>query len=112
MYAGNFSGITLRALAPGLYCQTNTLGVDGIVRIAVEPSPAIVSASLPNAQLVLNGTGRKTNGSYYVLTSTNIAAPLTNWIRVATNQFDSNANLYFTNALNPKAAKFFLLQMP
>lgn len=63
--------------------------------------------------LVLSGTGGVTNGNYYVLTSTNLAAPLTNWTRLVTNQFDGSGNFNFTNAMNTNSPQsFYLLQLP
>jgi polygalacturonase len=54
-----------------------------------------------------------TNGTHYVLTSTNIALPLTNWTRLVTNQFDGSGNFNFTNAMNPNSPQsFYLLQLP
>jgi hypothetical protein len=61
----------------------------------------------------LVGTGGVTNGTYYVLTSTNISAPLTNWTRLLTNQFDASGNFNFTNSISPDAPQdFYLLQLP
>jgi hypothetical protein len=40
-------------------------------------------------------------------------APLTNWTRLLTNQFDGNGNFNFTNPLDPGSAQSFdLLQLP
>ena len=62
---------------------------------------------------MLTGSGGVTNGSYYVLTSTNLAAPLTNWTRLLTNQFDGNGNFNFTNMMPPHSPQsFYLLQLP
>ena len=51
--------------------------------------------------------------SFYLLTSTNLAAPLANWSCVLTNQFDANGNSRLTNAINPNLRQsFYLLQAP
>jgi hypothetical protein len=48
-----------------------------------------------------------------VLTSTNVALPLANWTRAATNIFGPGGTFVFTNAVNPVAAQsFFVLQLP
>ncbi len=39
------------------------------------------------------------NGPYYVLSSTNVALPLSNWTRLQTNSFDANGNFSFTNTI-------------
>lgn len=54
---------------------------------------------LPGA-IVLSGSGGSNGASYLVLATTNLTAALTNWIPVATNQFDGAGNF---NATNPTA---------
>ncbi len=112
-YNGVFSSVALPALAPGLYWDTSVLNTAGLVRVVVETSPSIGSVGLAGGQLVLSGTGGVTNGSYYVLISTNLAAPLTNWTRLLTNQFDGGGNFNFTNAMNTNSPQsFYMLQLP
>ena len=112
-FTGNFSSITLPALAPGLYWNTNLLKTAGTVIVAIETPPIVGSVRILNGKLVLGGTGGVTNGTCYVLTSTNLAAPLTNWTRLMTNQFDTGGNFNFTNPITPASAQiFYLLQLP
>ena len=100
-------------MAWGLYWDTSTLNVDGAIRVVLETMPAIGSIGVSGGNLVLSGTGGVTNGTYYVLTSTNLAAPLTNWTPLLTNQFDGSGNFNFTNAIPPWAPQlFYLLQLP
>ena len=62
---------------------------------------------------VISGEGGPPGGTYYVLSSTNIALPVGQWTREATNQFDDGGHGVFTNVMNPdSASKFFLLQLP
>jgi autotransporter-associated beta strand protein len=66
----------------------------------------------PNG-LVMSGSGGAANASYYLLTSTNIAAPLNAWARIATNQFDAAGNFDFTNVSGTNSSpSFYLLQTP
>jgi hypothetical protein len=112
-FAGNFSSLTLPALTPGLYWDTSTLNVDGTIRVGFETPPLIGNISISGGSLVFGGTGGVTNGTYYVLASTNIATPVTNWTRLQTNQFDAAGNFNFTNAMNPGSPQtFYLLQLP
>jgi autotransporter-associated beta strand protein len=112
-FIGNFSSIALPALASGLYWDTGTLQTDGTIRIGIETPPVIGNMSISGGKLVLSGTGGVTNGTYYVLVSTNIAAPLTNWTRLLTNQFDGSGNFNLTNATDTNSAQsFYLLQSP
>jgi hypothetical protein len=62
---------------------------------------------------VISGSGGTTNGTYYVLVSTNIALPPNQWTPVSTNQFDGSGNFIFTNAMDPNNPQmFYLLQLP
>ena len=58
----------------------------------------------------MNGT---LGGIYYVLASTNLALPRTNWPVVATNTFDGSGCCAFTNGLDPNCPRrYFLLRVP
>jgi hypothetical protein len=62
---------------------------------------------------ILSGTGGESNGTYYVLTSSNLLVPLTNWTYLATNQFDGQGGFIFTNTAQTNAPQlFYLLQLP
>jgi autotransporter-associated beta strand protein len=112
-YVGTFNSLTLPVLTPGLYWDISALNTAGFVRVVVETSPTIGNVGVSGGNLVLSGTGGVTNGNYCVLTSTNLAAPLTNWTRLLTNQFDGNGNFNFTNAMETNSPQsFFLLQLP
>ena len=75
--------------------------------------PVIGSVGLVSGELVLNGSGGITNGTYYVLTSTNVAAPLTDWSHLQTNQFDGGGSFNFTIPINQNSAqRFYLLKIP
>ena len=56
---------------------------------------------------------RQSNGTYYVLASSNLLVPLTNWTYIATDQFDSIGGFIFTNTAQTNSPQeFYLLQMP
>jgi len=77
------------------------------------PPPSFGPAGRWGTNLVFNGTGGQTNGVYYVLTTTNLAAPPTNWTRLLTNPFDGNGNFNFTNPLTTNSPQsFYMLQLP
>ncbi|MGB7770181.1 MAG: SBBP repeat-containing protein [Verrucomicrobiia bacterium] len=65
-----------------------------------------------NGGLILTGVGGLGSNTYFVLTSTNLATPLAQWMPIATNQFGSQGQFIFTN-LPPTNApqQFYLLQM-
>jgi autotransporter-associated beta strand protein len=96
--------------------MTNTLGVCitpyGAVTSNTTTSIGSISIT-PGGNLVLSGSGGITNTSFVLLSSTNMAAPLADWIPVATNSFDANGNFDFTNPLPPGAPQtFYLLELP
>ncbi|HEV2331238.1 MAG TPA: SBBP repeat-containing protein [Verrucomicrobiae bacterium] len=63
--------------------------------------------------LVLSGTGGTTNGTYYVLTSSNLLTPTTNWTFISTQRFDSQGRFVFTNPVSTNdASQFFMLKQP
>src|SRR5208282_5756934 len=71
----------------------------------------IVSAG--GGSFILSGVGGTNNGTYYVLTATNLTLPLTNWTRITTNQFDNLGGFIFTNAAQTNAPQlFYILEQP
>jgi hypothetical protein len=60
----------------------------------------------------MSGTNGVPNWTYYVLTSTNLSLPLSNWTTTATNTFDGAGNFNFTNSPNPNTPRtFYLLKL-
>jgi hypothetical protein len=92
----------------------NTVSLN--VSVTVNPlaaNPQFNPIILGTNGLVLSGTGGVTNGTYYVLGTTNLALPLNLWTPLLTNQFDNNGNFNFTNPLNPNLSQdFYILQVP
>jgi len=75
--------------------------------------PQFGSIKAASNGMVISGSGGPASANYYLLSSTNLALPLANWTRVATNQFDANGNFIFTNTLATNTLqKFFRLQLP
>jgi len=66
-----------------------------------------------NGNLIFSGVGGTNNGTYFVLTSTNLATPLALWTPIVTNQFDSLGGFFFINTppINTPQ-QFYILQMP
>jgi hypothetical protein len=67
-----------------------------------------------NGSFILTGSGGTNNGTYSVLTSTNLATPVGLWTPVATNQqFNSLGQFIFTNIAPTDAVQlFYILQTP
>jgi PKD repeat protein len=108
---------TVGGFSPGLVV-TNSLGLTLAASgpsITVPPPPAITSISLSGTNLLLNGANAVSGLTFYVLASTNLALPLSQWTPVSTNLWSANGrfNLTVTNAVNPRVPQlFYLLQVP
>ena len=108
-YVGSFASIQLPPLPPGYGWITSQLGVDGTLRL--KGPPAITSILASGGNVIISGTDGSNNGPYHVLSSTNVALPLSNWTRLQTNAFGGNGNFSFTNALTTPQ-RFYPLQGP
>jgi hypothetical protein len=79
--------------------------------LAVLLSPSFnFPARLGSSGLVLSGSGGSNDGTYFVLTSSNLATPLNLWTPIVTNQFDSQGRFNFTNQQTNLPAAFYILK--
>jgi rhamnogalacturonan endolyase len=111
-FYGAFAGFVLPSLTTNLSWNTDRLNVDGSIWVVSATPPNINRASLSGNNLILSGTGGTPNWYYYALSSTNLAVPVAQWPRIATNQFDNTGNFNFTNSINPMSPGFMILQVP
>ena len=87
---------------------TYTLTLSGMTGLT-----QLSSFQLNGSQLVLTGSGGPPNGSYAVLTSTNVMLPINQWTPISTNYFDSLGNFQITNNVAPGiTSRFFRLRVP
>jgi autotransporter-associated beta strand protein len=115
-YGGALSGTppAIGSKPSGYGCTVNA-NTAGQVRLIVQTqtAPTFKTVATTGGNLVFSGTGGPTNVPYYVLTTTNIALPATNWTRLATNSFDATGGFIFTNAfLQDVPQQFYRLQLP
>ena len=99
--------------------DTNTAGQVNLVVASAPPAfeniqPADGSGGGGgNSAFIMSGTGGTANGTYYVLTSTNLALPLNQWSPLMTNHFGADGSFIFTNpASTNDLPQFFRLQVP
>ena len=119
-YSGTLTGTPiLGAQPPGYNCSliTNTANQVNLqvssTTVGVPPTFGDVGVVAGGGSLVISGSGGAPNGTYYVLTSTNIAVPASQWACVATNQFDGASRFIFTNTPGTNFPQgFYLLQLP
>jgi hypothetical protein len=64
------------------------------------------------SNLILGGTNGMPGGMYYVLASTNLASPLSNWVPIATNFCNGDGTFTFTNPIPAGPVQFYRLQLP
>ena len=111
-YTGSFSAIVPSTPGTGLAWDTSQLTVDGTLKVAL-PRPTIGSIIASGGSVIISGSGGPANGSYYVLASTNVGLPLTNWVSIATNTFNGSGNFNFSTPIDPSLPRrFFVLQVP
>ena len=111
-YQGAFSSISPATPGSGLAWDLTGL-TNGTLKVVVGASapPQIGGIAASGENVIISGTGGPHSGTYYVVTSTNVASPLTNWARLATNVFDSSGNFICTNAMNGPR-QFYRIELP
>ena len=107
-YTGRFDSITLPPVPPALAWLTSKLPVDGTVRVITRPT---LTPSIAGTGLVLSCTNGPPNEPCYVLTTTNLALPVSAWTRLSTNAFDSTGKLIVTNNIGTDTQRFYMLQV-
>jgi T5SS/PEP-CTERM-associated repeat protein len=111
-YSGTFENLDAPSPGPGLRWNINELSVDGTLRVVSTPSPApkITRTVLTSNNLIISGSGGIAFDPCYLLTATNVAQPVAEWVRVATNRFDSGGNVNLTNpVLQSERGRYFRL---
>jgi alpha-tubulin suppressor-like RCC1 family protein len=93
-------------LGDGTYNQTNL--PEQIVAGVIAP-PNIVSISLAGTNLILNGINGVSGTTNYVLMTTDVTLPRSQWTPLATDILSANGNftLTLTNAVDPTARRRF-----
>jgi autotransporter-associated beta strand protein len=102
------------ASAPAGFVCTVSTNTPGQIKLIVQSSapPVFGGINLNGGNLVFSGTGGAPSATFYLLGTTNLGTPLTNWTRWLTNQFDSSGNFNVTNVLDTNAPQdFYLLQL-
>jgi hypothetical protein len=92
----------------------NNLAVNGTIPVASTtlPIPVLKNISLNRTNLVLSGTNGYASGRFYVLSTTNLNLPRSNWTRVSTNIFDGSGNFNVTNVTTPGTPlNFYTIQL-
>jgi fibronectin-binding autotransporter adhesin len=113
-YAGSFANIVPATPGSGLTWNTNNLTVNGTLSITGAAGPTtnanILSVKLSGNNLLIHGTNNNggQNFHYAVLSSTNIATPLSNWTSVVTNPFNADGTFDYSTPVDPTQPKVFI----
>jgi len=113
-YAGAFANIVPATPGGGLAWNTNNLTVNGTLSITGAAAPTtnanILSVKLSGNNLLIHGTNNNggQNFRYAVLSSTNIATPLSNWTSVVTNPFNADGTFDYSTPVDPTQPRVFI----
>ncbi len=117
-YGGAFSSIVPATPGNGLAWDTNSLSVDGTLKVVpgaiTNPTTNanITSVTLSGTNMIIHGTNNNvpnTSFQYVVLTSTNLTLPLSGWTPVVTNQFNQQTGTFdYTNPVVPGPGRQFI----
>ncbi|MDB6123102.1 MAG: Autotransporter-associated beta strand repeat protein [Pedosphaera sp.] len=105
--SGNFSSVTILPTGTGTFNPTT-----GELTITSSAPPVVNPPKVSGGNLIFTGTGGTPGGSYTWLTSTNVAAPMANWITNSVGVFSGTGT--FSNAIpvTSEASRFFRLKTP
>jgi autotransporter-associated beta strand protein len=107
-YSGAFASIVPDPPGQDLKWDTTQLTVSGTLKVvSTVVRPTIGAFQVVGTNLVVHGTGGTPSGSFEVLTSPEVALPLSQWTVATTGQFDASGNFSFTVPIDPKQARRF-----
>jgi autotransporter-associated beta strand protein len=92
----------------------NHLATDGgitVAALAPTTPPVFLSSAMIGTNLVSGVSNGAAGSTYYVLATTNLTAPLSNWTPVSTGTYP-NGNFYITNPVVPGTPKKFFILSP
>jgi autotransporter-associated beta strand protein len=112
--SGSISVNPLPPLWPGLSWNTTSLNSAGVISVTGTPIPPVISSvSSSGGNLTLSGSGGLAGATYYVVSTNNVAAPLANWPRIATNTFAAGGTFTIAIPINLATPQsFFSIQVP
>lgn len=99
------------SLPVGLAWNKNNLNIAGTLSVVTTTKPVIGLISISGNSLAFNGTGGVGSANFNLLGTTILVGPLTNWMRLLTNQFHAGGNFNFTNTFGSNTQSFYLLQL-
>jgi autotransporter-associated beta strand protein len=113
-YRNSIGSILPTTPGTNLLWNTNNLTVNGTLSVSLGiVNPVVNGVSVSTTNIIVSGGGGAAGYGFTVLTSTNLAAPLSNWPLAGTGVCDSNGNFLFTNVLSTaNSAQFYIIRIP
>jgi autotransporter-associated beta strand protein len=116
LFSGSLSGTValspLPPLLPGLSWNTNSLNSAGVISVTGTASPLPTGfVRLSNGNFEITGGGGIQGATFYLLASTNLALPFSQWTRIVTNAFGVGGS--FSNSIPvalSNGEQFFVLE--
>jgi|GEM_PF-714045 len=118
MVGGTATGVTNAILPSGsnvvatVYSgDLNNQSVTNYLGQIVNPPTFSAPVFVPGG-VALSGSFGNPGQTFYILASTNLTQPISQWIPIYTNTFDFSGSYSFTNPLTPDPGVYFILQVP
>lgn len=111
--SGNFAGVS-GSPGPGLaYSFDPTTGILSVVTSSgPPPAPKFGKVLLSGGNIIITATNNNgSGGTWSLLATNNVTAPLSTWPVISTGTFDNTGNLALTNAVGP-GRLFYILRVP
>lgn len=112
--SGSFASVQAPPPGAGLAWNTANLSVNGTITVIPGALPLAFNApSFASNAITISGKGGTANDLYYVLTSTNLALPISKWTPIITNNFDSGGNFSYTATnVSSGTQRFYIIEQP
>ena len=106
--------VTGSGMAAGATASLSVSGtsVNLVVTGGVSTPPVINSLVISGGNLIFSGTNGAHGGTYYVLSSSNVALPLSQWSSIATDTFSGTGTFSVTNPVGTDPSRFFIIKSP
>jgi hypothetical protein len=112
VYTGSFTNIIPSSPGQWMIWDLTSLTVDGTLKIKTY-LPQFSQPVISGSTLLFSGSGGPPNGTFYVLSSTNLSSPVFEWAVLSTNVFDSSGNFSFVTAFDSGTSKqFYRIELP
>ena len=87
-------------------------GLDLVVTSVVPPTPMINRVAAAGGNLILQGTNGASSGTYSILTTTNLALPLSSWTTNGTGVFTAGGAFSNSVPITGGGQEYFLIKQP